>query len=116
MSASIGMRSTVHGRFGLYEPIHGSAPDIAGQDRANPIGTILSGAMLLRWSLGRADAAEAVEVATSRVIAEGWRTVDLAGQGTAPGHVLGTQAFADRVVGRIAGAEVPATVASAGAA
>ena len=52
-SASLGERRTAHGTFGLYEPIHGSAPDIAGQDRANPIGTILSAAMLLRWSLGR---------------------------------------------------------------
>ena len=57
-SASLGERRTAHGTFGLYEPIHGSAPDIAGQDRANPIGTILSAAMLLRWSLGRADAAD----------------------------------------------------------
>ncbi len=57
-SASLGERRTAHGTFGLYEPIHGSAPDIAGQDRANPIGTILSAAMLLRLSLGRDDAAE----------------------------------------------------------
>ena len=53
----LGTRRTAHGLHGLYEPIHGSAPDIAGQDLANPIGTILSAAMLLRWSLGRADAA-----------------------------------------------------------
>ncbi len=51
-SASLGDRRTEHGRFGLYEPIHGSAPDIAGRDAANPLGTILSAAMLLRWSLG----------------------------------------------------------------
>jgi 3-isopropylmalate dehydrogenase len=56
-SASLGERRTAHGTFGLYEPIHGSAPDIAGRDVANPIGTILSAAMLLRWSLGRGDAA-----------------------------------------------------------
>ena len=62
-SASVGTRRTAHGLHGLYEPIHGSAPDIAGQDLANPIGTILSAAMLLRWSLGRADAADAVEAA-----------------------------------------------------
>ena len=53
-SASIGERRTAHGLFGLYEPVHGSAPDIAGQDKANPIGAILSGAMMLRWSFGRA--------------------------------------------------------------
>ena len=57
-SASIGTRETAHGRHGLYEPIHGSAPDIAGQDLANPLGTILSAAMLLRWSLGQGDAAD----------------------------------------------------------
>jgi 3-isopropylmalate dehydrogenase len=51
-SASLGARRTAHGTFGLYEPIHGSAPDIAGKNLANPIGTILSGAMLLRESLG----------------------------------------------------------------
>ncbi len=60
-SASIGERRTAHGLFGLYEPIHGSAPDIAGQDKANPIGTILSGAMMLRWSFGRPDAAALIE-------------------------------------------------------
>ena len=54
-SASLGTRRTAHGRHGLYEPIHGSAPDIAGQDIANPMGTILSAAMMLRWSLGQAD-------------------------------------------------------------
>ena len=56
-SASLGERRTAHGTFGLYEPIHGSAPDIAGRDMANPIGTILSAAMLARWSLGREDVA-----------------------------------------------------------
>ena len=59
-SASVGNRRTAHGLHGLYEPIHGSAPDIAGRDLANPIGTILSGAMLLRWSLGQAEAAAAI--------------------------------------------------------
>ncbi|HLO34891.1 MAG TPA: 3-isopropylmalate dehydrogenase, partial [Candidatus Deferrimicrobium sp.] len=68
-SASLGARRTAHGTFGLYEPIHGSAPDIAGRDLANPIGTILSAAMLLRLSLGREDAAAAIEAAVSRVLA-----------------------------------------------
>jgi 3-isopropylmalate dehydrogenase len=77
-SASLGERRTAHGTFGLYEPIHGSAPDIAGQDLANPIGTILSAAMLLRWSLGRADAATAVEAAVAGALDDGLRTADLA--------------------------------------
>jgi 3-isopropylmalate dehydrogenase len=77
-SASLGARRTAHGTFGLYEPIHGSAPDIAGKNLANPIGTILSGAMLLRESLGRADAAAAVERAVANTIRVGVRTADLA--------------------------------------
>jgi 3-isopropylmalate dehydrogenase len=65
-------------RLGLYEPIHGSAPDIAGQGIANPIGSILSIAMLLRHSLGLMDEAEAVEAAVERTLAEGKRTRDIA--------------------------------------
>ena len=76
-SASIGERRTAHGLFGLYEPVHGSAPDIAGQDKANPIGAILSGAMMLRWSFGRPDAAALVERAVRGALREGWRTPDL---------------------------------------
>ena len=78
-SASLGERRTASGAFGLYEPIHGSAPDIAGKDLANPIGTILSGAMLLRESLGRDDAASAVERAVAAAVRAGVRTADLAG-------------------------------------
>ncbi|MFM8915146.1 MAG: 3-isopropylmalate dehydrogenase [Candidatus Limnocylindrus sp.] len=77
-SASLGARRTAHGTFGLYEPIHGSAPDIAGKNLANPIGTILSGAMLLRESLGRTEAAAAVERAVAHTIRMGVRTADLA--------------------------------------
>ena len=62
---------------GLYEPIHGSAPDIAGKGLANPIGTILSAAMLLRYSLGAGQAAEAIEQAVEKVLAQGYRTADL---------------------------------------
>jgi 3-isopropylmalate dehydrogenase len=76
-SASIGTRVTAHGRHGLYEPIHGSAPDIAGQDVANPLGTILSAAMMLRWSLGQPEAAAAIEAAVSRALDDGYRTRDL---------------------------------------
>jgi 3-isopropylmalate dehydrogenase len=63
---------------GMYEPIHGSAPDIAGQDKANPIATILSAAMMLRLSLGQPEAAQYVEDAVSRVLAKGLRTADIA--------------------------------------
>lgn len=71
-SASLG-----EGGPGLYEPIHGSAPDIAGQDKANPLGTILSAAMLLRHSLKLEAEAKAVEAAVARVLAEGYRTGDI---------------------------------------
>ena len=110
-SASLGERGTEHGTFGLYEPIHGSAPDIAGQDRANPIGTILSGAMLLRWSLGRADAADAVEAAVARALDDGWRTGDLADASNPDDGlvVVGTTAFATAVIERLdVGSGVPA--------
>jgi 3-isopropylmalate dehydrogenase len=64
---------------GLFEPIHGSAPDIAGQGIANPIGTILSAAMLLRHSIGLEDEARAVEDAVQVAISDGYRTPDLGG-------------------------------------
>ncbi|MCC8123170.1 MAG: 3-isopropylmalate dehydrogenase [Oscillospiraceae bacterium] len=75
-SASIG-----DGAPGLYEPIHGSAPDIAGQDKANPIATILSVAMMFRYSFQRAEEADAIEAAVDRVLAEGYHTADMAGRG-----------------------------------
>ena len=109
-SASIGERKTRYGTFGLYEPIHGSAPDIAGRDIANPLATILSGAMLMRWSLGRADVADAIEAAVSATLAAGYRTPDLvAAVGEQPGtRKVGTQAMADAVVEAL-GAAAPAT-------
>ena len=70
---------------GVYEPIHGSAPDIAGQDKANPIGTILSAAMMLRWSLKLETEARAIEDAVYRVLASGARTADIANGGPAMG-------------------------------
>ncbi|MFL5648729.1 MAG: 3-isopropylmalate dehydrogenase, partial [Chloroflexota bacterium] len=99
-SASLGERRTEHGTFGLYEPIHGSAPDIAGQDIANPTGTILSAAMLLRTSLGRGDAADGVEAAVSAAIDSGWRTPDLADAADQDDGlvVVGTTGFATAVV------------------
>ena len=108
-SASLGERRTEHGVFGLYEPIHGSAPDIAGQDRANPVGTILSAAMLLRMSLGRDDASRAIEAAVSRALDDGWRTGDLldTSVGIDGFTVVGTTGFATVVVDAL-GATVPA--------
>jgi 3-isopropylmalate dehydrogenase len=84
---------------GLYEPIHGSAPDIAGQDVANPCGAILSIALLLRHSLGLEDAAVAVESAVSRTLEAGLRTRDLAGTGS--GTPAGTRAFGDAVLSHL---------------
>jgi 3-isopropylmalate dehydrogenase len=105
-SASLGERRTTRGTFGLYEPIHGSAPDIAGQDRANPIGTILSAAMLLRWSLGREDAASAIEAAVARAIDDGLRTADIAVGGA---KTLGTTEMARAIAERVT---APARVAA----
>lgn len=85
---------TVARRFGLYEPVHGSAPDIAGKGIANPIGAILSVAMLLRWTLDRADVAQAIEDAVAAVLDEGARTADLAGPGE---RALSTQQFGELV-------------------
>jgi 3-isopropylmalate dehydrogenase len=73
-SASLG-----EGSFGLYEPIHGSSPDIAGMGKANPVGMMLSGAMLLRHSLGRPDEATAVEQAIGSTLDQGFLTNDLYG-------------------------------------
>jgi len=99
-SASLGERRTVHGRFGLYEPVHGSAPDIVGQDAANPLGTILSAAMLLRWSLGLGAAADDVESAVRAAIDAGARTADLlpAGGDGAGIRVVGTREMTAAVV------------------
>ena len=105
-SASLGERRTAHGVFGLYEPIHGSAPHLAGQDRANPVGTILSVAMLLRWSLGREDAASAVESAVARTIDDGLRTADIAVGGA---QAVGTTAMARAIAERVT---APASVAA----
>lgn len=77
-SASLGT-----GTFGLYEPIHGSAPDIAGKGVANPLATILSVALMLRYSFGREDAAQRIEAAVGKVLEAGLRTPDIAGNGEA---------------------------------
>lgn len=84
-------------RGGLYEPVHGSAPDIAGQGKANPLAAILSAAMLLRYSLAMEDAARRLEEAVSRVLGAGLRTPDLAGEGGAGTTLVGTQEMGERV-------------------
>jgi 3-isopropylmalate dehydrogenase len=98
LTGSLGMlpsASLGSGRPGLFEPIHGSAPDIAGQGVANPLATILSAAMLLRSGLGLTREAAAVERAVEKVLEDGHRTADLA----APGQpTVGTQAIGDLVV------------------
>ena len=91
-------RGRARRRVALYEPVHGSAPDIAGQGIANPIGAILSGAMLLRHSLGLQDEASAVERAVEGVLAEGYRTPDIAADG---GEVVGTSGMGDIIAGRV---------------
>lgn len=86
LTGSIGLLASASlgdGTRGLYEPVHGSAPDIAGKDIANPIATILSGAMLMRHSLGLTEAADAIEHAVDAVLAKGLRTADLIGDSDA---------------------------------
>jgi len=114
-SASVGARRTAHGLLGLYEPIHGSAPAMANQDKANPIGTIMSGAMLLRWSLGRKDAADGLEAAVARALDDGYRTPDLMRQDpNGVGlHPVGTVGMVDAIVDRIA---IPGAAPAAAAA
>ena len=93
-SASLGERTTQFGTFGLYEPIHGSAPDIAGQGKANPLAAILSLAMLLRHSLGLEAEAARIEAAVAAALASGVRSGDLGGS-----H--GTGAIGDAVVEKL---------------
>ncbi len=82
---------------GLYEPIHGSAPDIAGKDQANPLATILAAAMALRHSLGLDAEARAVETAVEKVLDAGMRTRDIA----SAGEFVGTTAMGDAVAGAV---------------
>jgi 3-isopropylmalate dehydrogenase len=87
LAGSMGMlpsASLAEGRYGLYEPIHGSAPDIAGRGIANPLASILSVAMMLRHSLGMEEEARAVENAVARVLKDGHRTPDIAADGDPP--------------------------------
>jgi len=99
-SASLGTRKTATGTFGLYEPIHGSAPDIAGKGVANPLATLLSVALLLRYSLGQEAAAAELEGAVSAVLTAGLRTGDIALQGES---TVGSKAMTDAVLAELNG-------------
>lgn len=100
-SASLGAPGTP----GLYEPIHGSAPDIAGQDKANPLATILSSAMMLRLSLGLPEEADAVELAVRQVLESGFRTGDIFDKKSAdPAQkLIGTRAMSEKVAALLKG-------------
>ena len=101
LGGSMGMlpsASLSTGQFGVYEPIHGSAPDIAGKGVANPLGTVLSAAMLLRHSLGLETEAEALERAVEGVLEDGYRTSDIAGDDE---EAVGTEEMGDLVAARI---------------
>jgi len=98
LAGSIGMlpsASLDENNKGLYEPIHGSAPDIAGQNKANPLATILSLAMMFRYTFTRADVGDRIEVAVRKVLADGLRTGDIALPGE---RVIGTREMGDAVV------------------
>ena len=101
VTGSIGMLSSAslnETKFGLYEPSHGSAPDIAGKGIANPIATILSAAMMLRFSLDLDEEADAVEAAVQQVLKEGYRTVDIMSEGM---KQVGTKEMGDLIAERI---------------
>lgn len=97
LTGSIGMlaSASIGGQVGLYEPAHGSAPDIAGQNKANPLATILSAAMMLRFSFNREEEAVTIEKAVRRVLEEGYRTPDLMEEGK---KLLGTVEMGNLVV------------------
>ena len=102
VTGSIGMLSSAslnETKLGLYEPSHGSAPDIAGQNKANPIATILSAAMMLRYSLDLDKEADAVETAVQKVLTEGYRTGDIMSDGC---KLVGTKEMGDLVADAIA--------------
>jgi len=101
ITGSIGMlpsASLAQGNFGMYEPIHGSAPDIAGQDKANPMATILSAAMMLRYTFGLSKEADAVETAVKAVLAKGYRTPDIMVPGMKP---IGTKEAGNLIIQEI---------------
>ena len=102
VTGSIGMLSSAslnETKLGLYEPSHGSAPDIAGQNKANPIATILSAAMMLRYSLDLDKEADAVEAAVQKVLTDGFRTGDIMSDGC---KLVGTKEMGDLIADAIA--------------
>ncbi len=102
ITGSIGMlpsASLTEGSFGMYEPVHGSAPDIAGTGKANPIATILSAAMMLRYSLGLGEEADTIEAAVDKFLKAGYRTFDL--QASPEHKVVGTEEAGDLIAGLI---------------
>ena len=104
ITGSLGMlpSASIGGKVGLYEPVHGSAPDIAGQGIANPLAAILSAAMLLTYSLGELDAARAIETAVDRVLADGYRTKDIAKFGGDKVKVVSTAEMGEAVAKALA--------------
>lgn len=101
ITGSIGMLPSASLRsdaFGMYEPIHGSAPDIAGQDKANPIATILSAAMMLRYTFSLEKEAQSIENAVEQVLRDGFRTGDIFTEGT---KAVGTRAMGDEILRRV---------------
>lgn len=101
ITGSIGMlpsASLAKGNFGMYEPVHGSAPDIAGEDKANPMATILSAAMMLRYTFGLSDEADDIEAAVKTVLADGYRTPDIFTDGM---KAIGTKEAGDLVAAAI---------------
>lgn len=100
LAGSLGMvpSASLGGSVGLYEPAHGSAPDIAGQGTCNPIATILSAAYMLRLSLSAPEAAEAIEYAVQQVIDDGYRTVDIAAD---PATAVSTKELTQAIIARI---------------
>ncbi len=101
ITGSIGMipsSSLGDGTRGMYEPIHGSAPDIAGQDKANPIGTILSAAMMLRYSFDMAAETDEIEAAVNKALNDGLRTADMMAEGCT---LVGCAAMGDAIVARL---------------
>jgi len=103
LTGSIGMlpsASLNERNQGLYEPSHGSAPDIAGQGVANPLATILSAAMMLRYSLNRAEQADRIEAAVRKVLGQGLRTADIWSEGT---KKVGTRDMGAAVVAALNG-------------
>jgi 3-isopropylmalate dehydrogenase len=97
-SASLGGTGQDGVIFGMYEPVHGSAPDISGKDIANPIATILSAAMMLEYSLGEATAARAIESAVRSAVRDGLRTADIATEGESKAS---TSEMGDEIVKRL---------------